>query len=78
MFSLLDDLLERDDINEFDIDEVPILPLRGTVAYPFIIMPLNIGVPRSTRLIKSSIKEGSLIGLVTSKQPELDEPGDFS
>jgi ATP-dependent Lon protease len=44
------------------------------VAFPFIIMPLSIGVPRSTKLIKTAVQNNSLIGLVVSKEPELDEP----
>ena len=55
-------------------DELPILPLRGTVAFPFIIMPLNIGVTRSIKLIKSAVQDNNLVGLVVSKEPELDEP----
>ena len=75
MFSLLDELSDNSDIQDLnEVDELPILPLRGTVAFPFIILPLSIGVPRSTKLIKWAVKEGSLIGLVTSKQPEIDEP----
>ena len=74
MFSLLDDALTQTDIDELSVDELPILPLRATVAFPYIILPLSIGVPRSTRLIKWAVKEGSLVGLITSKQPEVDEP----
>jgi len=74
MFNLLDDIIDKDSLSDLATQDIPILPLRGTVAYPFIIMPLNIGVPRSTKLIKWAAKEGSLIGLVTSKQPEIDEP----
>jgi ATP-dependent Lon protease len=74
MFNLLDDIIDKDSLADLESQDIPILPLRGTVAYPFIIMPLNIGVPRSTKLIKWAAKESSLIGLVTSKQPEVDEP----
>ncbi len=74
MFSLLDDISERNELTELVSEELPILPLRGTVAFPFIILPLSIGVPRSTTLIKMAMDEGSLIGLVTSKEPEVDEP----
>ncbi len=74
MFSLLDDSTEPTNVQELIQEAIPILPLRGTVAFPFIIMPLSIGVPRSTKLIKWAVKEGSLIGLITSKRPELDEP----
>ncbi len=72
MFSLLDDTPEQ--LDELTEEELPILPLRGTVAFPYIILPLSIGVPRSTKLIRWAVDEGSLIGLVTSKQPEIDEP----
>jgi ATP-dependent Lon protease len=74
MFSLLDDSLEHPELEDFVNEELPILPLRGTVAFPFIILPLGIGVPRSTKLIKWAVKEGSLVGLITSKEPEVDEP----
>ncbi len=75
MFSSFDEIKNSTEGEESFPDELPILPLRGTVAFPFIIMPLSIGVPRSVNLIRSVIKEDSLIGLVVSKQPELEEPG---
>ena len=50
MFSLLDELSDNSDIQDLNqVEELPILPLRGTVAFPFIILPLSIGVPRSTK-----------------------------
>jgi ATP-dependent Lon protease len=55
-------------------DEVPILPLRATVAYPFMIVPLSIGVPRSIRMIEAAVEGNQIIGMVTSKKPEVDEP----
>jgi ATP-dependent Lon protease len=74
MFSLLDDLSQEHKISDQSLENLPILPLRGTVAFPFMILPLSIGVTRSTKLVKWAVEEGSLIGLVTSKQPEIDEP----
>lgn len=74
MLNFLDDITEQDDINDLVVDEIPILPLRGTVAYPFVVLPLSIGVERSTELVKWAVDNGSLIGLVTSKEPKLDEP----
>ncbi|GIK38359.1 MAG: Lon protease [Chloroflexota bacterium] len=75
MFSSFDDSVIRTDGEENFPTELPILPLRGTVAYPFIIMPLSIGVPRSVSLIRAAIKDNSLIGMVVSKEPEIEEPG---
>jgi ATP-dependent Lon protease len=55
--------------------ELPILPLRGTVVYPLTAVPLNIGQPRSIRLVDDAISGGRMIGLVAAKDPELEEPG---
>ncbi len=73
MFSSFDDLLNQSEVPSIP-DELPILPLRGTVAFPFIIMPLSIGVKRSVQLVKSAVQGEGLIGLVVSKAPDVDEP----
>ncbi len=74
MFSSFEDLLNQPETAEIIPEELPILPLRGTVAYPFVIIPLSIGVPRSIKLIKSAMQGDNIIGLVVSKEPELEEP----
>ncbi|MFN8455811.1 MAG: LON peptidase substrate-binding domain-containing protein, partial [Anaerolineae bacterium] len=74
MFSQFDELKIQNETEGNFPSELPILPLRGAVAFPFIILPLSIGVPRSVNLIRSAIKEDSLIGLVVSQKPELEEP----
>jgi len=56
-------------------DELPILPLRGVVVYPQTAVPLTIGQPRSIRLVDDVVAGDRLIGLVTSKNPELENPG---
>jgi ATP-dependent Lon protease len=75
MFSSFDDLTSKSHALDELPDEIPILPLRGTVAYPFAIIPLSVGVARSIKLIKSVIQDEDIIGLVTSKDAELEEPG---
>jgi ATP-dependent Lon protease len=55
-------------------DELPILPLRNTVAFPFTIIPLSIGISRSVQLIEDAQKGNHLIGLVSMKNPEIEEP----
>ncbi len=69
-----EDLISQSETKENIPDELPILPLRGTVAFPFVIIPLSIGVPRSVKLIKAAVQNDSLIGLVVSKEPEIEEP----
>jgi ATP-dependent Lon protease len=54
--------------------ELPILPLRNTVAFPFSMMPLSVGIPRSVNLVNDALKGDRLIGLVGMKYPEIEEP----
>ncbi len=55
-------------------DEVAILPLRGVVVYPQTIVPLTIGQPRSIKLIDDVIASNKLVGLVASRNAELENP----
>ncbi|NUM43942.1 MAG: endopeptidase La [Anaerolineales bacterium] len=63
------------EFNEKIPDVIPILPLRGIVVYPYTAVPLTIGQPRSIRLIDDSQTETRFIGLVTSKDSEIEAPG---
>ncbi|KPJ79174.1 MAG: peptidase [Deltaproteobacteria bacterium SG8_13] len=55
-------------------NELPILPLRNTVAFPFSMVPLSVGVARSVKLIEEALKGDRLIGLVGMKYPDIEEP----
>ncbi len=56
-------------------DILPILPLRGLVVYPQTAMPLTIGTERSIRLVDDVVAgEERLVGLVTSRDPDLEAP----
>ena len=56
-------------------DILPILPLRGLVVYPETAVPLTIGQPRSIRLVDDVVAgEDRLIGLIASRDPELEIP----
>ena len=54
---------------------LPILPLKDTVVFPETMMPLAVGQPRSVRLIEDVLRTDKLVGLVASKDPEIDTPG---
>jgi len=55
-------------------EELPILPLRNTVAFPYTIIPLSIGISRSIQLVEDARKGDHLIGLVAMKDPQIEEP----
>ncbi len=54
--------------------EVPVLPLRGTVAYPDLIVPLVVGRERSIRLIDEAMGRDRLIAILTQKNPDIEDP----
>ena len=55
-------------------EELPILPLRNTVAFPYIVMPLSVGIPRSVQLIEDTEKGNRMVGLVAMKDPSIEVP----
>lgn len=54
--------------------ELPILPLRNSVFFPGAVMPLTIGRIKTIRLIEEATQEKSLLGIVTQRAPEIDDP----
>ena len=54
--------------------ELPILPLRDTVAFPFSVIPLAVGIARSVKLVEDAMQADNLVGLVASKDATIEEP----
>lgn len=63
--------------SEQDIpEELNLLPLRDSVIYPMLLAPLSVGRPASMKLIdESTVGTQRLIGVVTQRAPQTDEPG---
>lgn len=56
-------------------DELPVLPLKDTVVYPFAVQPLGVGQERSIRLIDDVMRGNRLVVLVAQKSAELEQAG---
>jgi len=56
-------------------DELPILPLRGVVVYPLMVIPLTVGQVRSVRLVDDAAVGDRMVGLIASRDAEIEEPG---
>ena len=56
-------------------DSMPILPLRDIVTYPGTLTPLAVGQERSIRLIDEVLSGDRALTMVTSREPDVDEPG---
>ncbi len=55
-------------------NELPILPLRGTVLYPDLILPIMVGRKKSVKLIDDAMDADRIIGIVTQKRSETEDP----
>lgn len=56
--------------------QLAILPLRNSVFFPGAVMPLTIGRAKTIKLIDEAVKSKSLLGIVTQKAPEIDDPAE--
>jgi ATP-dependent Lon protease len=55
---------------------LPILALKNTVVFPHLPVPLVVGRPGSVRLIDEAMIRNRLVGLVTQKNADVEEPGE--
>ena len=56
-------------------DTLAIMPVRGFVVFPRTISPLNVERPASIQLLNESLPQYKIIGLVTQREEEKENPG---
>lgn len=71
-------LLSSEDEELMNAEEVPeelsILPLRNTVLFPGVVIPITVGRDKSIKLIKDSYKKNKKIGVVAQKDVDIEDP----
>jgi len=79
-FPLMSDEDEEKINKEQTPEFLPILPLRNTVLFPGVIIPITIGRDRSIKLIKDADKGNKTIGVLSQKDAsvEVPEPNDLN
>ena len=55
-------------------EQLPILPLKNTVLFPGVVVPITVGRDRSLRLVKEAYENDKIIGVVTQKDMNVEEP----
>ncbi|MGB1231887.1 MAG: endopeptidase La, partial [Winogradskyella sp.] len=60
--------------NESLPDTLPILPLRNTVLFPGVVIPITAGRDASIKLINDANKAGKVIGVVSQKDEAVENP----
>ena len=56
-------------------EELPLLPLRNSVLFPGVVIPITVGRSKSIQLVKEYYKKKKPIGVVAQKDASVDEPG---
>ncbi|MBR3699696.1 MAG: endopeptidase La [Bacteroidales bacterium] len=56
-------------------DVLPVLPLRNSVLYPGVVIPITVGRSKSMQLVKEYYKKRKPIGVVAQKDANVEEPG---
>ena len=54
--------------------ELPILPLRNTVLFPGVVIPITVGRDKSIKAVNDAYKADKLIGVVAQKDSSVEEP----
>ncbi|MEJ6793715.1 MAG: endopeptidase La [Flavobacteriales bacterium] len=71
-------LLSNEDEEKINKEEVPsvlpILPLRNTVLFPGVVIPITVGRDKSIKLIKEVYKKDKILGVVSQKDLNVEEP----
>ncbi len=69
---------ESGGVQEVNLADVPtelgLLPLRDTILFPHAILPLAVARETSVALVNDAVRERKVIGVVTQRDPAIDEP----
>ena len=66
---------EEDRMQNTDFpSDIPILPLRNNVLFPGVVIPITVGRDKSIDLIKYANNKDKVVGVVSQKNPEEENP----
>ncbi len=74
IFPIMAEEDELENENETLPNTLPILPLRNTVLFPGVVMPVSVGREKSLKLINEVYRDKGYLGCVTQKDAEVEEP----
>nr|MCU0368563.1 LON peptidase substrate-binding domain-containing protein [Cyclobacteriaceae bacterium] len=66
---------QESDLKPEDLpEEVSILPIKNTVLFPGVVIPITVTRQKSIRLIKKAYQDNRIIGVVAQKNKQAEEP----
>ncbi len=66
---------QETDLKQDDLpDQLSILPIKNTVLFPGVVIPITVGRQKSIRLVKKAYQGNRIIGVVAQKNAMAEEP----
>ena len=66
---------EEEDLKKINIPDVlPILPLRNTVLFPGVVIPVTVGRDKSLRLVQEVYRKNRILGAVAQRDSSIEDP----
>jgi ATP-dependent Lon protease len=66
---------DNETLNEVEIPkELPVLPLRNTVLFPGVVLPITVGRDKSIKAVNDAYKADKLIGVLAQKDSNIEDP----
>ncbi len=66
---------DNDSLNDSEIPaELPVLPLRNTVLFPGVVLPITVGRDKSIKAVNDAYKADKLIGVIAQKDSNVEDP----
>jgi ATP-dependent Lon protease len=56
-------------------DALIILPIRGTVLFPGVVLPITVGRPKSIAAAQEAVRKQQPLGLLLQRNADVDDPG---
>ncbi|HVD97407.1 MAG TPA: endopeptidase La [Cytophagaceae bacterium] len=67
---------DEEGMNKDTVPEIlPLLPVRNTVLFPGVVLPITVGREKSIKLVKKAYRGDKIIGVVAQENAKLEEPG---
>ena len=66
---------DQEDPNGVEIpDEIALLPLRNTVLFPGVVLPITVGRDKSIKAVNDAYRGDKLIGVIAQKDSNVEDP----
>lgn len=66
---------DEEEQSKIEVQQVlPILPLRNTVLFPGVVLPITVGRDRSIKAANAAYEADRIVGVVSQKEVDIEEP----